>query len=113
MATVTLAHGRTSGGTKTVYQACKGRGFLLAFKMLKTLVKSRVLGGHESRRLFNFKTRHQPVKLLPGDRFYLGFILRPSVSALDYIQSLIEKNKAVRFTDQDLNAVATLTTEHI
>ena len=60
--------------------------------MAKKTVKSRDSGGYESLRLFDFKTRHQPVKLLPGDRFYLGFVPRPPVSALDYIQSLIEKN---------------------
>lgn len=37
MATVPLAYGRAPGGTKTVYQACKSRGFLLAFEVPETL----------------------------------------------------------------------------
>ena len=62
--------------------------------------------------LFNFKTGHEPVELLPGQLLYFQLISGPAESALDF-HTFIQQHKSVRLPEQSFDPVTTFSTEEI
>ena len=62
--------------------------------------------------LFDFKTGHEPVKLLPGQLLYFQLISGPAESALDF-HTFIQQHKSVRLPEQSFDPVTTFSTEKI
>jgi len=62
--------------------------------------------------LFDFKTGHEPVELLPGQLLYFQLISGPAESALDF-HTFIQQHKSVRFPEQSFDPVTTFSTEKI
>ena len=81
--------------------------------MAKKPVKSTVLSGSKSLWLLDFKTRHQPVELLPGDWFYFGTVTWPLVLPMDHIKPFIQEDVTIRFTQKHFYPVASFATEKI
>jgi len=62
--------------------------------------------------LFDFKTGHEPVELLPGQLLYFQLISGQAESALDF-HTFIQQHKSVRFPEQSFDPVTTFSTEEI
>ena len=62
--------------------------------------------------LFDFKTGHEPVELLPGQLLYFQLISGPAESALDF-HTFIQQHKSVRLPEQSFDPVTTFSTEEI
>ena len=62
--------------------------------------------------LFDFKTGHEPVELLPGQLLYFQLISGQAESALDF-HTFIQQHKSVRFPEQSFDPVTTFSTEKI
>lgn len=62
--------------------------------------------------LFDFKTGHEPVELLPGQLLYFQLISGPAESALDF-HTFIQQHKSVRFPEQSFDSVTTFSTGKI
>ena len=62
--------------------------------------------------LFDFKTGHEPVELLPGQLLYFQLISGPAEPALDF-HAFIQQHKSVRLPEQSFDPVTTFSTEKI